>query len=81
MAETPTWHDQAMSNVSLSELLRQLRQRAGLTQSQLASRSEVSQQRISALERNEALMGREECGRLASVLRVSPEELLALAPR
>ncbi len=67
-----------MSNVSLSELLRQLRQRAGLTQSQLASRSEVIQQRISALERNEALMGREECGRLASVLSVRPEELLAL---
>lgn len=67
-----------MSKTPLGALVRQLRQCAGLTQSQLASRSEVSQQRISAIERNDALIGREECGRLASVLSVRPEELLAL---
>ncbi|GMU55876.1 MAG: hypothetical protein AMXMBFR33_50220 [Candidatus Xenobia bacterium] len=62
-------------------LLRQLRRQSGLTQAQLAERSRSTQQRISRLESNFALAGREECVRLADVLQTEARELMAKVRR
>lgn len=67
-----------MSKLTFGATLRQLRKRSGLTQAQLAERSSSTQQRISKLERNITLAGREECIRLVDVLPVQAAGLLEL---
>lgn len=82
MAFTPAWHDRGMSKpTTFGALLRQLRRQSGLTQAQLAERSRSTQQRISRLESNFALAGRDECVRLADVLQTEARELLGKVRR
>ncbi|MGH2370892.1 MAG: helix-turn-helix domain-containing protein [Chloroflexota bacterium] len=58
--------------------LRALRRRAGLTGDELAGRVGMSQAKISKLETGQTTASIEDVARLASVLRASPEEAVAL---
>ena len=65
---------------SMDTRLRNARERAGLTQEQLADKAGISRQALGALERGAAPMWRT-AKLLAEVLGIEPEELFPLPER
>lgn len=67
-------------DIALGRVLRSARQRAGLTMQQLAEQADISQPHLSQLENGKAAPSINTLYRLATALRVSPQDLLPSAP-
>lgn len=66
----------AQTELSLGEVVRILRDKHGLTQSELAERAGLSQATISSIENERVSLGVERAKSLARALRVHPSALL-----
>ena len=67
-----------MTNMTLGEILRDLREGSGLTQTELAIKIGISQRKVSHLERGDIEPNMEDLRRFCAFFRVSADYLLGL---